>query len=550
MKMNKLTAALVAATAFAAGNASALVVGVDTPDIVINMSGATASDVGFSGVFEGLCVAGTLTSYTDRCNGTETAANLATCAATGGKVPGAGYSGYFCEIPAANIGLAGANRKVLVRKRSEGGSGWGVQPVADAAQIDFMKLDNTNCLPTAADPNVYKCNRANVEQLRTDAGISDEEPALFVAPNVPSGFTPVTGTQIGRLDFAPVAVLTFGIPVTNPLYAALQQAQGLNPDLDGDLSFEGQHEWTDAAEIGTRPADWQDQIRNNMPNLTKDQVANLMKGGTARWNNVRVGDDPTTAADESVSLVDLATNNGIPVAYTEATTARVTVCRRVNGSGTQAQMNALFLNVPCSKEAEFPAADNTACHNDKGAQNTADTTCTSGAAWAGYADMRGVQSTRAIVFENSGSGDVEKCLNELSTANRWALGIQSMEKISPLYSYVKLDGVAPTLDQVAKATYFDWAASTMQWRRSTAPFPPSADQVAVLNKLRAEFGKPSILDDLNDGFVSNFGPVGWLSAAGTPVRPFNADLPVMEYTRGTSTCNMPKSRGFLNQIDL
>lgn len=550
MKLNKLTAAVAVASAFAAFNASALVVGVDTPDIVINMSGATASDIGFSGVFEGLCVAGTLTSYTDRCNGTETAGNLATCAATGGKVPGAGYSGYFCEIPAANIGLTGANRKVLVRKRSEGGSGWGVQPVADAALISFMKLDSSNCQPTAADPSVYKCDRLQTENLRTDAGISDEEPSLFKTPNVPAGFSSISNTQISALDSAPIAVLTYGIPLTNPLYAALQHAQGFNPDLDADGDFEGQYEWTDASEIGTRPADWQDQIRNNMPSLSRDQVASLMKGGTARWNLVRIGDDPTTAVDESQSLVDLAIARGIPVTFTEATNSRVTICRRVNGSGTQAQMHALFLNVPCASLAEFAAGDNTTCHNSNGSQNTASGTCTTGAAWAGYADMRGVSPGVAIVHENSGSGDVEKCLNELSTAGRWALGVQSLEKVSPLYSYVKLDGVEPTLDKVAKAQYFDWAASTMQWRKSTASFPPTAAQLAVLSKLRTEFAKPSILDGLNDGFVSNFGPVGWLSATGTPVRPFNPNLPVMEYTRGASTCNAPKARSFTQQIDL
>lgn len=551
MKLNKLTAAMIAASAFTASSAYAgLVVGVDPVQHEITMSGATASDLGFAGVFAELCTPGTLTTYTDRCNGSETGVggDITTCALTGPKQPGSSYSAYFCQMTPATVLNLDGPKNVLVRKRSAGGSGWGVQPVADAAAIDQMVINNTNCKPTLADPNVYKCNNTVLEKKFSDMGISDEEPALFVAPNIPSGFTAVTDAQVSKLDFAPVAVLTFGIPVTNALYSALQAAQGLEVDLDGDGLFEAQQETASAADIEA-----------NMPNLSQEQVASMMKGGTTFWNDVRVGDDATTAVDESVSLIDAAVAAGLPApAITDTATSksRISICRRVNGSGTQAQLNALFLNVPCSSKAELPATDSTICTGTTGLQGTAATCTSGGAPYAGYADMRGVASNKAIIHENSGSGDVEKCMNELQDANRWALGVQSLEKISTKYSYIKIAGASPTLSNVANSAYMDWAATSVQWRNaqvtSTTPglgdvpvsgiIPaPTGDDLDVMKQLRLDFAKPAVLDVLNDSFPSTFGPVGWLGLTGT-ARPFNPDLPIMQYTRGASTCNVPKAR--------
>lgn len=521
MKFTKLHAAMVAATAFASTGAFAglNLNGIDTTratdavGLEITISGATAQDNGFQGVFEELCEPGTLSVYTDRCS--TSGDTSATCATSAPKQPGSSYGAYFCTMTSAKVTGLSAPTNVLVRKRSAGGSGQGVQPVADAAAIAQMQLTPANCKVTGT-ADVYKCSNTVTENVVSDAGISDEEPALFVAPNVPSGFTAVTPTQISRLNAAPMAALTFGIPVTNALYAALQVAQGLNPDLDGDLVREGQSETADAADIEA-----------NMPSLTREQVASLMKGATASWANFFYNGTALTATPGVTAPSD----------------SRVNVCRRVNGSGTQAQLNALFLNVPCSSAAEQPAVDNTSCTNTTGGVGTSPV-CTIGGAYLGYEDLRGVTASQAIIHENSGSGNVENCLNELQDNNRWAIGVQSLEKVSTKSSFIKLNGVSPTLANVATGNYFDWAATSMQWRNTTVAgiAAPTGNELAVLTQLRTDFAKASILNGLNDAVTTGFGPAGFLSLTGA-TRPFNENAPVMQYTRGTSTCNVQKARG-------
>lgn len=517
MKLNKLHAAIAAATAFASSGAFAAglnLYGIDTtraavtPDIIINTSGATASDNGFKDVMDNLCVAGTLSIYTDRC--TSSTDTSATCSSSAPRFPGKDQAAYFCTIDKAKVTGMTANANVLIRKRSKGGSGFGVQPVANATAIDHLALNTTNCKVTAT-ADVYKCG-TGVDPLVSDLGVSDVEPAMFVAPNVPAGFSAITSTEVGKLNIKTVAALSFGVPVTNALYAALQQAQGLNPNLDGDGLFEGQSETATEA-----------QILANMPSLTVDQVAALLKGSVVNWSDLYFGGS---------DLATIASGAGMTV----PSNAQVTICRRVDGSGTQATANAMFLNVPCNTFAGFPAIDNTICHAENGAQNLAETDCTSGGAWARYADERGTDPSAPIVFENSGSGDVENCLSDLQGAGRWAMGLQSLEKISTKYSYVKINGVAPTLKETATGNYMDWTATTMQYRKTE----PTGNKKRIMDQLRTDFGKPAVLDALNDTFVSHFGPVGFLSTTVAATVPFNANAPVMQVTRGATgqaTCN-------------
>ncbi|NPU90936.1 MAG: hypothetical protein HPY82_03415 [Gammaproteobacteria bacterium] len=528
MKLNKLHAAVVAATAFASTGAFAglNLNGINpalpavTPAMTINIAGASASDKGFKDVMDNLCVAGTLSIYTDTC----TTGSDPACAGSTPKHPGAGYSAYFCTVDRTKVtGWSGAtNINVLFRKRSAGGSGWGVQPVSDAAPISMMALNPTNCKVTAT-ADVFKCG-STTENVVADLGISDAEPALFKSPNVPAGFSSITNAQIANLDVRTIAALTFGIPVTNALYGALQAAQGLDTDLDGDNIVEGTSETATQA-----------QILANMPSMTDDQIGALLKGSIGTWDSISFG---------GTDLLTVAANAGLPV---PANTS-VTICRRVDGSGTQAVANAMFLNVPCNASAGFAAADNTICHSDKGAQNLAEADCTAGGAWARYADQRGLPEGEAVVFENSGSGDVEFCLNDLQGVGTWALGVQSLEKTSTKYSYLKINGAAPTLQNVATGNYMDWASSTMQYRKAlTNGIPaPAGNAKAIMNQLRVDFAKPAVLKPLNDTFGSSYGPVGWLSATATPVVPFNPNLPIMQFTRGASgmsTCNAQVARG-------
>lgn len=509
--LKMLCAGVTLATLAAAGSVSAAPLTLADPvDLTINVSGATASDKALKDVFATLCEGDSLTVFTDRCEDDSAAVNGQDCGAGNpAKLPGKSFAAYFCTM-GATAGIS-PDQNVLFRKRSSGGSFWGTVPVASAdPTVEQMQL-GANC--GEESPGIYKCDKNVTEPTTSDAGISDEEPALFTGVNS-AGEDEMTTTLSGQLDVQPIAALTFGIPVTNALYGALQKAQGLNEDLDGDAVIEGTSETATEADIIA-----------NMPSLTKEQVAALMKGTIGEWSNVQYGGVPLTAT----------------AGITAPSDARVTICRRTNGSGTQAQLNANFLNVPCALDADLPAVDNTTCTDTKGNANPALPFCA-----PGYATTTATSAGAAIVHENSGSGDVTECLDQLQAANRWAVGVQSMEKDSTEWSFIKINGEAPTLENVAKGNYFDWAATTIQWRNTTVNGvpAPSGDMLTILNAIRVEAGKPAVLDSLNDKVNQNIGATGYLGLAGSGVAsPFNANLPVMQYTREGKTCNVQKAVG-------
>jgi hypothetical protein len=164
---------------------------------------------------------------------------------------------------------------------------------------------------------------------------------------------------------------------------------------------------------------------------------------------------------------------GVPLVTSPATAAyrkspfdtKLHICRRVAGSGTQAQFQYNFLDNP-----------------SKGAN-----------ALIPYRQANTNFSTGPVVWEGSGSGDVETCLtayengtsasitdatssHQINPATNegsksvyaWAIGIQGTEKNNTLgkpYRFIKVDGVAPTLENVWNGKYFDFAESSCQIRK-------------------------------------------------------------------------------------
>lgn len=127
------------------------------------------------------------------------------------------YNAYACRVAATNDWNLTENTIVVVNKRDNLGSGFGVFPVAYNTPIDFLNL--SNC-PTNTTCGLVKHT--------PDAGISDAEPTLFNATsNRPADFTasaPVKASNFGVVT--PVFSQVFGVAVTAKLYAALQAAQG------------------------------------------------------------------------------------------------------------------------------------------------------------------------------------------------------------------------------------------------------------------------------------------------------------------------------------
>lgn len=509
MKLKALSAAVVAAGAMMANGAFALSP-TSTYDLNIYISGASAQDKALLTQATKLCDAGTLDVFSD-----------------GGpaKPEGSSFNAAGCTISQAKVPtLTVPSLNVLFHKRSKGGSAWGVGPVAAGDTIPQMAITTANC-GSAATGNatingvstpVWTCSNTVTVDSPTDAGISDVEPALFTKASnlIPVGATygTVTGdpgtfavpqSQLDGLTIRGMSAVTFGIPVTLNLRNALQLAQGKTVGSD-DVT--------------------------QMPSLTKEQISSIMTGSVGTWANFKVLD---TNTNTYVGLNSLSTLAGAGIST--PVTARINVCRRDPGSGTQAQFNALFLADGCTDGTLTASLDNTS-----GSAHTGGTGVTTQPLGSGL-----------VVHENAGSGDVDSCLSNLQGGNIWGIGIQSLEKGNANYRFVAVDGVAPTLKNVATNKYWDWAANSIQWRSAAI----SGDKLNILNKIADEISNPIDLATLDASFnpriTGTDAVVGLLAlnTNGSPkftgTIPFAASNPVMTVTRngtgGTSAPNTCKA---------
>jgi hypothetical protein len=540
MKMNKIAAAVVAAS-FAAGASAAVtdkpwtVAPADLLDVFV--SGATAQDVGFGSAFGAKCTAsgGQMVVFA-QAQGT-----LA--------VPHASYTAYFCTEKMSYTGMS-APKYVLMHKRSEGGSGWGVGPVAGASAIDRMIITDAACTPDAAIATnaaitaVSTLVAADGEQkcvgttaVVPDAGISDVEPALFNSPsnlidasmleNSPffggtqtlPGSPGTVATNMGTLA-PPIATnaLTFGIPVTLNLRNALQDFQGMTFSTAADRDLEA-----------------------NAPSLTKAQVASLFTGTIKSWSQIK------NAAGQSLNTFGVQSSDPAQRSY---------VCRRSPGSGTQTQFNALFLSDGCAKGADSPARDNDEFIDlgSSGVYEPGNYIGTSRLnAFRTATDLKdavGAPAEGPVIHENQGSGDVDGCLNNLQDQGVWAVGVQSLEKGSDKYRFVKIDGVAPTTANVAANKYWNWAGSTLQYRSALGGAFTNDDKRFV-EGLAKDTNTPAKLAAANTYNIrmykvsgagtgaANQVDVGYLATLEngyTPTIPFNEASPIMSSKRSGNTC--------------
>jgi hypothetical protein len=221
------------------------------------------------------------------------------------------YRGVNQRVIACNAAIPGlVGQPIAFFKESLGGSGNGVNPVANATPLQFLDVDNPSfsctggptSVPPTATLNGYTERTGctpNVAQV-PGAGISDVEPRLLGASQA----------QINNLTTQGVLGIVFAPAVSLNLYRALQQAQGLA----------------------------QNDNPENIPNLTSAQVRALYTGFYADWSQF---DDlqPFLPADTTVY-----------------------VCRRGDTSGTQASYESYVLNQRCVDGVTgFVEATNPAC---------------------------------------------------------------------------------------------------------------------------------------------------------------------------------------------
>jgi hypothetical protein len=371
---------------------------------------------------------------------------------SGGSGTGKDYRAYACTLKAAVPGGWKANTPVLLIKRDLGGSIYGVNPIALQNPENTMSVDNSanNCIPTGnqATATVPSYTCANFALRQAIAGISDVEPGVFNATmtvgstktniNLPNGnddngnpWTLLTSKQVSGLNTSTANQTIFGVAVSLPLRNAMQAAQGLNVGSDA---------------AGDQPSMPRAFYAAGVSGFVQSGVANH-----AGW--------------------DALTGNSADNAL------QVNICRRANGSGTQASSNLLFLK----------------------AGTIASTSAGGLAPLPGNGVGVALSGNPIAVIENSSTGAAISCLVSASGLGAYAMGIISFENDpnGAAWRFVKLDGAAPAQSTARMGGYPYVFAATVQWK-SAAPGNPDKQTLAFLTQLRGNVGSPDGIAALLD----------------------------------------------------
>lgn len=437
-------------------------------------------------------------------------------------------------VTRAGIANVPAGVRVNVHKTDEGGSFTGVVPVAESQNLAYIENTLTNCpglgggLPNSTRGDgvrVWNCSTTTVNAV-PDIGTSDVEPELFRGVNVAAG----QSAYSGGLTAVALSGLVFNTPLTLPLRNRLQHIQFPGTDCDPtDVNWGVDPD-------GAGPLHAPGESAACMPSLSYDTIRGLFTGQLTNWNNLRFED----AAGVQRAITDAAFNwAGGTVQDGGALPANTLtkICRRVNGSGTQAVFNAVFLNNPCAAGV-LPA------------------TAAPGSAVFG-----------PIVTEGSGSGNVDTCLDTYGDAGDWAIGIQSTERNAPAtagvsdpngtiplsYRFIAQNGAAPRLDLVHAGTYDHWALSSLNRRTNFSHIENPAFNTQVLGVftfLSTQVGPPNELAQSNTAFVHKWGPGGFIADAKrtgvTTDQVFNPNNPTAGVSRipasAPNTCQVPFQR--------
>jgi hypothetical protein len=338
-----------------------------------------------------------------------------------------------------------------------GGSILGVSPVVYSQKLNFLAVSPTFAAACVGDPlssTGATCDEA-VPGVLSPAipqfGITDLYPAAFILQNAPAQTGGVGSDQIGKMTIKPGPIQIFNTPVTKGLRNALQDSQVKTGGLAATCSTDANRE-----------------LGSCTPTISGANIAKIFGGQVTNWSQV----DSNLNASKAIYIV-----------------------RREIGSGTQAALNLVGMSAQYANTANaYPCVGGA----DPVELNLANTT---------------VVST---------GGNMVTGLNNAETAGNWAIGLIDVTKngagadTAPTASfrYIKIDGVAPTLSNVASGGYKFIAQSTLN--RLTA-FPGSAQELSIVNAVTAALGDPTVIAKGNTttALKQNFGQGGYMVVSTT-----------------------------------
>jgi len=486
---------------------------VAAPQLAITIGGASATDKALGNLVRSLCVDANADGVPDDLttfrNGTS----------------GNNYQGYYCTIDAAQVtGLSG-NLRTLIRKRSKDGSGTGALPVCTATAQAFMKIDS-NCTYSGSLVNgvpMYNCSdggATDTESIpQTNAGITD------VAPGELFGLASTACDVIRSIYGADMSIIA-----TTSLRNALQCAQGKT--------------------VGS-------ELAADVPTLSKALISSIQTGVTQNWSQVTFNGLPLTDATR-------LTGCGL----TAPASTRATYLRREPTSGTFAA-NELRINSVDNGNGEcgsgnfgsrtFPGVPGTGpivppLQAGSGDIDTAMNTLNSGGSFAqlngGVCDGSAA-ATPPFWFTGTCTSYNTLITTVNAQKSTWAISHQTTERNgnngaenTNQYRTIAIDGVVPTLNNVAAGKHDFWVESHGQYLTSNL----SADQKAVVDQLFTNAKSATEIaaaNSLNTGSIHSWGQGGIFAIKNTgstcTTSTFNATTnPCSAFTRargGSSTPN-------------
>lgn len=396
-------------TKIALAAAATLAVAAQAQAATVNLTGASATSIAYVKALKSLC-GGTFTVYkTDTT--TTSLGNFFTAK---------------CSSNFTGLSNAGGVAVDAVAFNVSGGSFTAVSGSAGTATFAFVPTTGgTAAAGTAnlAGIALQTGVAASLTGQKSRGGFLDIEPTSF--PETELTAAGVSASTLASKTSAASFSQVFGVAVSNDLYRALQTAQGI-----------------------TVPAGADNRLPAYQPSISRAKYASIVY--------------------ESFNSAKQDINDLLGVG---AAGDKLTLCRRVSTSGTQAASNQYFLN-------GFVGSDGA----NAGAYGVADL--------ATYGAGSGLDSFE--VQEGGGTSDARNCLN----ANGYAVGVLSLEN-SPAattttgelggYRFVKLGGVAAYDGAGSVASAKD--GSYEFWYQSQK-FANDATGAAVLNAIDGK------LDDL------------------------------------------------------
>lgn len=471
----------------------------------------------------------------------------ATFGATNTGSWGSNYRVYTGTLATA-VGSAAIGDTVTFHKVNFGGSAQGVAPLFQGVQVPTLSINNSNCYSVAgfsaklangtAVPT-FGCTTTNAGDLPAqtlDAGLSDVNPTLFQGVNqaayvtgsgasaVIHTFNNVTSVPAG-FTVVPATTLVWAVPVSLNLYTALQVAQGLITVSGTTVSGCTAGAYT--ATTGDGGA--------CMPSLNKSQLTSVISGVITDWNTFEFNGTTLKAAATAYD----ATSPAYAITPGNSGDTTVHFCQRLPGSGTAAAQYAYFLNQPANSSVTA---------------------------------LQPVTNSVSFVYTLPDSGNIEKCLDDLANGTNnakdyagkllsdasyngtpglkaWAIGQQSSDKNKSKslgYRFIKINGVAPTVDNAFSGAY-DFANEST-WQYPTAGVSGRVDQaqaLSIVKSLIATASNPAaIYNDLNQFTIQDFGNGGFagvlsnalaLNSAYVLPNTFNKTYPVTPWFHGFGT---------------